>query len=161
MQMHMERAESGVGHICRCARRFGTATTGDNCDGREQREDTQNASTLRYCRHTTEASAATVGATAAARERRRFVMVLRATDKTIIQLENDNTCSLNPGYFRRPPPEGHRQVSGWRTRTYDIASIPEALGCRALSYTLFAFVNAPFWYPRATEGSSSETQHIF
>ena len=77
MQMHMERAEEEVGH---------TATTGAACDGRETREDTKNASTLRYCRHIMEASAATVGATAAARERRRFVMVLRAAN----QLKTEN-----------------------------------------------------------------------
>ena len=75
--MHMERAEEEVGH---------TATTGAACDGRETREDTKNASTLRYCRHIMEASAATVGATAAARERRRFVMVLRAAN----QLKTEN-----------------------------------------------------------------------
>ena len=79
MQMHMERAEEEVGHISRC-RWFGTATTGAACVALGAREDMQKASTLPFCRHIMEASAATVGATAAARERRRFVMVLRATD---------------------------------------------------------------------------------
>jgi len=80
MQMHMERAEEEVGHIrghiCRC-RWFGTATTEAACVALVAREDIQKASALPFCKHIMEASAAIVGATAAARERRWFVMVLR------------------------------------------------------------------------------------
>jgi len=76
MQMHMERAEEEVWHICRC-RWFGTATTEAACVALVAREDIQKASALPFCKHIMEASAAIVGATAAARERRWFVMVLR------------------------------------------------------------------------------------
>jgi len=106
-----------------------------------------------------EVSAANVGATAAARERRKFVMVLRELKMTKTSEAKLTQSGL---FYRQNEPvvafPRRVQVGGPpnKTRTISTPAAPQAR-----SYPL-AFVNVLFWYLRTTTlASFSEKQHIF
>ena len=78
--------------------------------------------------------------------------------RTELTTENDKSCSSIRVIFAGP---ARRSSGGPDLRTYDIFhSRGSASGLQGTSLP-FVFVNAHFWYPRTTEGSSSEKQLVF